>query len=70
MRVSGRVDNPLLPGRYQIRCWIFRNRTAGDLALHVLQLLDFMVFGTRPGPGSVSVEADVDAVLERSGDRT
>jgi ABC-type polysaccharide/polyol phosphate transport system ATPase subunit len=64
VRISGRIDNPLLPGRYFVNCWISRNRAQGDLALHVLRLLDFVVYGTRPGPGSVSVESDVTAVVE------
>jgi len=29
-----------------------------------VRLLDFVVYGTRPGPGSVSVRADVEAVVE------
>ena len=64
VRVSGTIDNPLLPGRYFVNCWISRNRTHGDLALHVVKLLDFVVFGTRPGAGSVEVRADVRAVVE------
>ena len=64
MRIAGTIDNPLLPGRYFVNCWISRNRAQGDLALHVVRLLDFVVFGTRPGPGSVSVDADVEAGLE------
>jgi hypothetical protein len=43
---------------------IVRNRTQGDLALHPLRLFDFVVFGTRPGAGTVSVDVDVDATLE------
>jgi hypothetical protein len=65
VRIAGHIDNPLLPGRYFINCWISRNRTQGDLALHVVRLLDFVVYGTRPGPGSVAVEADVEATVER-----
>jgi ABC-2 type transport system ATP-binding protein len=64
VRISGRIENPLLPGRYFVNCWISRNRNQGDLALHVVRLLDFVVYGTRPGPGSVAVRADVDAVVE------
>jgi ABC-2 type transport system ATP-binding protein len=64
VRISGRLENPLLPGRYSVSCLISRNRTQGDLALHVVRLLDFVVYGTRPGPGSVSVRADVEAELE------
>jgi ABC-2 type transport system ATP-binding protein len=64
VRIAGKIDNPLLPGRYFVNCWVARNRTQGDLALHIVRLLDFVVYGTRPGPGSVSVRADVDAALQ------
>jgi ABC-2 type transport system ATP-binding protein len=64
VRIAGTIANPLLPGRYFVSCLISRNRTQGDLAMHVVRLLDFVVYGTRPGPGSVSVEVDVEAVLE------
>ena len=64
VRISGEIENVLLPGRYSVSCLISRNRTAGDLALHVVRLLDFVVYGTQPGPGSVSVRADVEAELE------
>ena len=64
VRISGQIENRLLPGRYSVSCLVSRNRTSGDLALHVVRLLDFVVYGTRPGPGSVSVRADVEAELE------
>jgi ABC-type polysaccharide/polyol phosphate transport system ATPase subunit len=64
VKIRGEIANPLLPGRYYVSCWISRNRRQGDLALHVLRLLDFVVYGTRPGPGSVSVTADVEAAIE------
>ena len=64
VRVAGRIENPLLPGRYFVSCLISRNRSGGDLALHVLRLLDFVVYGTNPGPGTVAVRADVEAALE------
>jgi energy-coupling factor transporter ATP-binding protein EcfA2 len=62
VQVRGTIANPLLPGRYSVRCMISRNRNQGDLALHVLRLLDFVVYGTRPGAGTVSVDADVSVV--------
>ena len=64
-RISGTIENRLMPGRYFVTALISRNRSAGDLALHVLRLLDFVVYGTQPGPGPVSVRADVGAVVER-----
>jgi ABC-2 type transport system ATP-binding protein len=63
VRVTGTIENRLLPGRYAIRCMISRNRTQGDLALHVVGLLEFVVYGTRPGAGNVSVEADMRVAL-------
>jgi ABC-type polysaccharide/polyol phosphate transport system ATPase subunit len=63
VKISGWVENRLLPGRYFVRSWILRDRTEGDLAMHVLQVLSFFVFGTRRGPGNVVVDADVDARL-------
>jgi energy-coupling factor transporter ATP-binding protein EcfA2 len=62
--LSGPIDNPLLPGRYSVACFVTRNREQGDVALHVLRLMDFVVYGTRPGPGDVTVREDVRAVVE------
>src|SRR4051794_4253433 len=63
VRIRARVENRLLPGRYILKSWIMRNRTQGDLALHVLEVLDFYVFGTRMGAGRVWVETDMSAQL-------
>jgi hypothetical protein len=43
---------------------ISRNRSFGDLALHVLRLIDFVVYGTEPGAGAVSIETDIEATVE------
>jgi len=64
VRIAGAIENRLVPGRYYIHCFIARNRTQGDLALHFVRLLDFDVYGTRPGPGSVSVRTDVEVAIE------
>jgi energy-coupling factor transporter ATP-binding protein EcfA2 len=64
VRITAEAGNPLLPGRYIVSCWVSRNRSQGDLALHILHLLDFVVYGTRPGPGTVSVDAQVTATVE------
>jgi ABC-2 type transport system ATP-binding protein len=63
VRIAGEVENRLLPGSYHVNCWISRNRAAGDLALHSLRLLEFVVFGTEPGPGSVQLNDDVRAEI-------
>ena len=64
VRIGGTVENRLLPGRYAVQCYVARSREQGDYALHHLRLLDFVVYGTPSGKGTVSVHADVDAVLE------
>ena len=64
VRIAGRIENPLVPGRYFLDCWTARNRTQGDIALHPVRLADFVVYGTRPGPGTVAVRADVTAAVE------
>jgi Wzt C-terminal domain len=64
VRIAGKISNPLVPGRYFVDCWISRDRPEGDVALHVVTLMDFFVYGTRPGAGSVSVQADLEAVVE------
>jgi ABC-type polysaccharide/polyol phosphate transport system ATPase subunit len=64
VRLSGTIENKLLPGRYFVHCYVARSREQGDVAMHQLRLLDFVVFGTRPGPGNVSVRADLRAEVE------
>jgi ABC-type polysaccharide/polyol phosphate transport system ATPase subunit len=64
VRITGTLENPLLPGRYFVSAMISRNHHRGDLALHVLRLLDFVVYGTQPGAGAVSVKADIAVTVE------
>ncbi|HSD76448.1 MAG TPA: Wzt carbohydrate-binding domain-containing protein, partial [Solirubrobacteraceae bacterium] len=64
VRIAGRIENPLVPGRYHLDCWTARERDEGDLALHALKLLDFFVYGAHPGAGSVAARAELEAVLE------
>jgi ABC-2 type transport system ATP-binding protein len=64
VRISGTIENPLLPGRYSIECWVSRERGQGQLALHVLRLLSFLVYGTGQGLGSVFIPTNTEAVLE------
>ena len=64
VRISGMVENPLLPGRYFPNCFVYREGSQRG-ALQVLHLPGFVVFGTAPGPGLVSVRAEVKATAER-----
>jgi ABC-2 type transport system ATP-binding protein len=63
VRIAGRVENPLLPGRYLLQCFVYREGTMRG-ALQVMHLPGFVVFGTGSGPGLVSVRGEVKAVTE------
>jgi ABC-type polysaccharide/polyol phosphate transport system ATPase subunit len=59
LRLAGRIENRLVPGRYSLDCWIGRYHEGGDVGLQGLRLLDFVVYGTAARDGVVTVEADV-----------
>ena len=65
MRLTGDVENRLVPGRYFLDCWIRRERSGGDVALQPLRLRSFVVFGAHPTPGVVAVRTDIRASQER-----
>jgi ABC-2 type transport system ATP-binding protein len=64
VRIGGTIENPLTPGRYFVKLWVSRVRNPGDRALHGINVLDFVVFGTAARRGVFSVQADLDAVPE------
>jgi ABC-2 type transport system ATP-binding protein len=66
VRLSGQIENPLVPGRYSLDCWIRRTREVGDVGLQALRLFDFLVYGTQAGLGSVTVQADVVVEAEEA----
>jgi ABC-2 type transport system ATP-binding protein len=68
VRISGRIENSLVPGKYYLDCWVRRPREHGDLAVQGLRLRDFVVYGTgeREGVVSVNAEVEVEAVPEQA----
>jgi ABC-2 type transport system ATP-binding protein len=64
VRIGGMIENRLLPGRYFVECYVARSRVQGDVALHRLRLLEFVVYGTPLGKGIIDVDADVVAEVE------
>jgi ABC-type polysaccharide/polyol phosphate transport system ATPase subunit len=64
IRIVAEIDNPLVPGRYALECWISRSRAPGAMAIHIARLLDFYVFGTRPGAGNVAMNREIQAVIQ------
>ncbi len=70
IRITAEIDNPLVPGRYALECWISRSRDEGGMAIHIVRLLDFFVFGTNPSAGNVAMSGDVEiSVLAPGADR-
>ena len=62
VRLAGRVQNPLVPGRYSADCWVRRRVDDGSLAVQGMRLFGFQVEGDEHSDGVVSVEADLEAV--------
>jgi ABC-type polysaccharide/polyol phosphate transport system ATPase subunit len=65
LSVSVDIDSQLVPGRYALICSFSRSRARSDDALRDVRVIDFLVKGTDPKPGMISVRARVDARLER-----
>jgi ABC-type polysaccharide/polyol phosphate transport system ATPase subunit len=53
--VSAEVSNRLNPGRYYVGGQIFHNESPNEMAMQVVRVLDFVVFGTRSGGGAVEL---------------
>jgi ABC-2 type transport system ATP-binding protein len=69
-QISLTVDeNPLMPGRYLVACWLGMLRNEEETATQAMKLLDFVVFGVARGQGVVSVPGDLDvSVAEPKGE--
>jgi ABC-type polysaccharide/polyol phosphate transport system ATPase subunit len=52
-------DNPLMPGRYVVVCWLGMLRNEEETAHQAMKLLEFVVFGVTPGRGVVSIPGEV-----------
>ena len=64
MRIAATIDGALMPGMYVIRCWVVRDAGVEEIALQFIDILKFEVIGTSPGPGIVSVPAEVEISTE------
>ena len=65
--ISAAIENPLLPGRYEIVCWIGLLRNEQEAAQQPISLFEFVVFGVDEGQGLVSVPGEIDVVIEEAG---
>src|SRR5580704_6151941 len=55
VRLRGRLENRLVPGRYYLDCWIRQDQHETIMALQALRMLRFVVYGTAPRHGVVTL---------------
>lgn len=67
VRLAGRIENPLVPGRYLLNLWVRRDRAGGDWTVQALRLLDFSVYGAAARYGFVSVDNEFSVERETGG---
>jgi hypothetical protein len=67
VRLTGAIENRLVPGRYYLDCWVRQNEDQSVVAIQGLRLLGFVVYGTAPRDGVVTVDAEVQAAIEPGG---
>jgi ABC-2 type transport system ATP-binding protein len=65
IRLNGEIENRLVPGSYQLECWIGQYYASGAAGVQPMRLVKFVVFGTGGLQGIVTVEADLDPIVER-----
>jgi ABC-2 type transport system ATP-binding protein len=64
VRLAGTIENPLVPGRYFLDCWVRQDEEHRGMALQALRLMGFVIYGTAPRFGIVSLASDVQPALE------
>jgi ABC-2 type transport system ATP-binding protein len=69
VRLTGAIENRLVGGRYYLDCWIREDQQQSMMALQALRLLRFVVYGTAPRHGVVTLQTDIEPVLESPGER-
>jgi ABC-type polysaccharide/polyol phosphate transport system ATPase subunit len=67
VRLRGRLENPLTPGRYKVHCWVSRSSNVADLALQTLDVFDFVVYGTGGRLAKVRAEGEISATRRGDG---
>jgi ABC-2 type transport system ATP-binding protein len=64
VRLTGTLENRLVAGRYYLDCWIRQDEHESMMALQALRILRFIVYGTAPRHGVVTLHADIRPALE------
>jgi ABC-type polysaccharide/polyol phosphate transport system ATPase subunit len=63
-QISANIQNPLLPGRYSVVCWVASLRNEEEVAQQAIKLLEFTVFGVEGGGEIVSVPGELGVEVE------
>jgi ABC-2 type transport system ATP-binding protein len=64
IRLRGRIENRLVPGRYYLDCWVRQNENQSVVAVQGLRLLGFVIYGTAARDGMVTVDAEIQASVQ------
>ena len=64
VRLSGAIENPLVPGRYYLNAWVRHDGDEGPWSVQALRLVHFGVYGTAARYGLVSLSGDLRARLD------
>ena len=67
VRLSGKIENPLSNGRYDLTCMIVSHDEAGMLNGQELKYADFVVYGPKLIVGAVEVGAEIGVEAEIDG---
>jgi ABC-2 type transport system ATP-binding protein len=69
VRLTGQIENRLVGGRYSLDCWVRQDQHQSVMAIQALRLMRFVVYGTAPRHGLVTIESDIEPVIERPVDQ-
>jgi len=64
VRLKGSIENRLVPGRYFLDAWIRQDEHQNVMSLQALRVLRFVVFGTAPRHGVVTLRCEIEPALE------
>jgi ABC-2 type transport system ATP-binding protein len=67
VRLSGDIENPLVPGRYVLNAWVRHDGDDGRWSVQALRLLNFSVYGTTQRYGLVSLKGEFQLDVEEDG---
>jgi ABC-2 type transport system ATP-binding protein len=69
VRLSGEIENPLVPGRYMLNGWVRHDGDGGRWSVQAVRLLHFTVYGTAQRYGLVTLKGTFQVEAE-DGDRS